>query len=198
MNATETSSRLEIDLPPGFAGMPVANDDDLNRRHAWAVGQKLAGSAGKTSEEFGGYLMALVPTMQRNGVRVFGKFAVGERPADLATLTLSVAQWPDGGDPAVLAAAYRRRHPAADVQLVRLPIGPAMAAIEGGEFRLPPEVTGQPVEQIRPRIQAVYQIPLPDGEFVAILSVTAESEEAWPAVMQVTAGVAHSLRRRES
>jgi hypothetical protein len=184
---------LQIDLPPGFAGMPVSSDDKLNRGHAWTVAENLASGAGKTIEEFGSYLMALVPTMQANGIRVFGKFAVGSRKGDVATLTLGVAQWPDtapGNRDALVAAMaeeYRGRHKRAVVQPVRLPIGPALVAISGGEYRFPER-------DVRTQIKAEYQIPLPDGSSVVILSVIAESEDAWPAVAEATAKVAWSLR----
>ncbi|MET8994629.1 hypothetical protein [Amycolatopsis sp. NPDC004169] len=180
---------LEIDLPPGFAGLPVGRDDRLDRRHAWMAAEGSAASV----EEFGSYLMALVPAMQANGVRVFGKFAVGPRKGDVATLTLGVARWPQtapGNRDAVVAAMaeeYRARHKHAVVQPVRLPIGPAVVAISGGEFRLPER-------DVRTQIKAEYQIPLPDGRSVVILSVVAESEDAWPAVAEATAKVAWSLR----
>jgi hypothetical protein len=184
---------LQIDLPPGFAGLPVANDDNLNRGHAWTVAESLAAGAGKTIEEFGSYLMALVPTMQANGVRVFGKFAVGPRQGDVATLTLGVVQWPElapGNRDAVVAAMaeqYRDSHPRAAVQPVRLPVGPAVVAISGGEYHLPEG-------DLRAQIKAEYQIPLPDRQSVVILSVVAGSEDAWPAVAEATAKVAWSLR----
>jgi hypothetical protein len=188
---------LRIDLPPGFAGMPVGSDDKLNRDHAWLVAGNLAAGAGKSVEEFGGYLMALVPTMQANGIRVFGKFAVGPREGDVATLTLGVAQWPDtapGNRDAVVAALaeqYRSRHKHAVVQPVRLPVGPAVVAISGGEFRLPGHA-------VRTQLKAEYQIPLPDGRSVVILSVVAGSEDSWPAIADATAKVAWSLRGDEA
>ncbi|HET6703783.1 hypothetical protein [Amycolatopsis sp.] len=187
---------LQIDLPPGFAGMPVGSDDRMNRSHAWMVAENAAAGAGKSVEEFGNYLMALVPTMQANGIRVFGKFAVGIRKGDVATLTLGVAQWPaeaPGSRDALVAAMveeYRSRHKRAVVQPVRLPIGPAIVAISGGEFHLPER-------DVRTQIKAEYQIPLPDGRSVVILSVVAESEDAWPAVAEATARVAWSLRSGE-
>ncbi|WP_242546273.1 hypothetical protein [Amycolatopsis sp. MtRt-6] len=188
---------LQIDLPPGFAGMPVGTDDKMNRGHAWTIAENAAAGAGTSVEEFGSYLMALVPAMQANGIRVFGKFAVGPRKGDVATLTLGVAQWPDtapGNRDALVAALaeeYRGRHKRAVVQPVRLPIGPAIVAISGGEFHLPEQ-------DVRTQIKAEYQIPLPDGRSVAILSVVAESEDAWPAVAEATARVAWSLRSEET
>ncbi|MFG1640813.1 hypothetical protein ACGFMK_11040 [Amycolatopsis sp. NPDC049252] len=188
---------LQIDLPPGFAGMPVGSDDKMNRGHAWTVAENLASGAGKSIEEFGSYLMALVPTMQANGIRVFGKFAVGPRQSDVATLTLGVVRWPETAprNPdavvAAMAEQYRRSHPRAVVQPVRLPIGPAVVAISGGEFHLPEG-------DVRAQIKAEYQIPLPDGRSVVVLSVAAGSDDAWPAVAEATARVAWSLRGQEN
>jgi hypothetical protein len=186
---------LQIDLPPGFAGLPVGADDKMNRGQAWTIAENLG--SGTSIEDFAGYLMALVPAMQANGIRVFGKFAVGRRKGDVATLTLGVAQWPDtapGNRDAVVAALaeqYRGRHKRAVVQPVRLPIGPAIVAISGGEFHLPDG-------DVRAQIKAEYQIPLPDGRSVVILSVVAESEDAWPAIAEATAKVAWSLRGEEA
>jgi hypothetical protein len=188
---------LQIDLPPGFAGLPVGNDDRMNRGHAWTLAENLAVGAGQSVEEFGSYLMALVPAMQANGVRVFGKFAVGPRKGDVATLTLGVAQWPETApgsrDALVVAMAeqYRSRHKRAVVHPVRLPIGPAVVAISGGEFHLPEQ-------DVRAQLKAEYQIPLPDGRSVVILSVVAGSEDAWPAIAEATARVAWSLRSGET
>ena len=50
---------------------------------------------------------------------------------------------------------------------------------------------------MRTQIKAEYQIPLPDGRSVVILSVVAESEDAWPAVAEATAKVAWSLRSEQ-
>ncbi|SEF28969.1 hypothetical protein SAMN05421837_104439 [Amycolatopsis pretoriensis] len=185
---------LQIDLPPGFAGLPVGADDRMNRGHAWTIAGNVA--SGTSVEEFGSYLMALVPAMRANGIRVFGKFAVGRRKGDVATLTLGVAQWPDAAPGnrdalvAALAEQYRGRHKHAVVQPVRLPIGPALVAISGGGFHLPER-------DVRTEIKAEYQIPLPDDRSVVILSVVAESEDAWPAVAEATAKVAWSLRAEE-
>ncbi|MEU8631425.1 hypothetical protein AB0C38_04590 [Amycolatopsis sp. NPDC048633] len=186
---------LQIDLPPGFAGMPVGTDDKMNRGHAWTIAENLA--SGTSIEEFGSYLMALVPAMQANGIRVFGKFAVGRRKGDVATLTLGVAQWPETSPAnrdalvAAMAEQYRSQHKRAVVRPVRLPIGPAIVAISGGEFHLPER-------DVRTQIKAEYQIPLPDGRSVVILSVVAESDDAWPAVAEATAKVAWSLRSGET
>jgi hypothetical protein len=187
---------LKLDLPPGFAGMPVSNDENLNRGYAWTVAENLSAGAGRSVAEFGSYLMALVPTMQANGIRVFGKFAVGPRETDVATLTLGVVRWPEAaGDRdavvAAMVAEYRYRHPRAVVQPVKLPIGPAVVAVGGGEFRLPER-------DVRTQIKAEYQIPLPDGRSVVVLSVVAGSEDAWPAVAEATAKVAWSLRSQET
>ena len=188
---------LQMDLPPGFAGMPVGADDKMNRGYAWTVAENLAAGAAKSVEEFGSYLMSLVPAMQANGIRVFGKFAVGRRKGDVATLTLGVVQWPETAPSsrdalvAAMAEQYRGRHKRAVVQPVRLPIGPAIVAISGGEFHLPEQ-------DVRTQIKAEYQIPLPDGRSVVILSVVAESEDAWPAVAEATAKVAWSLRSGET
>jgi hypothetical protein len=204
MNATGTAPGLQIDLPPGFIGMPVTNDDTMNARLAWGVGEKVAAHAGKSTEEFAATLMLLAPELKANGVRVFGKFAAGDGPEHLATLSLGVLRWPDADAEmltvrrsavaSALLDVYKKKHPRADARLLRLPIGPAMAAVEAGEYRLPPEYTGRPTEIVRSQAKVEYQIPLPDGEYVAILMVTAESEVGWPAVAEAATRVAYSLR----
>jgi len=205
MTTTEQKSpKLRMDLPPGFVGMPVSGDDETNAGYAWVVGERVAGSIDKTAQQFGSYLMALAPKLKENGIRLVGKFAVGDTPEYVATLTMAVSRWPDA-DPELLAskresvagalvAAYLESHPEADARLVRLPIGPAMAAVEAGEFRLPPAYTGLDETVVRPEVRAEYQIPLPDGESVLILAVAAQSETGWPAIAEQTAVVAHSVR----
>ncbi|MFI5561436.1 hypothetical protein ACIA2T_19330 [Amycolatopsis japonica] len=195
---------LRIDLPPGFIGMPVTGDDTTNARFALGVGEKVAAHAGRSTEDFAAALLTLTSGLKANGVRVFGKFAAGDGPEYLATLSLAVVRWPDA-DPEMLTVrrtavaealldVYRKKHPRADARVIRLPIGPAMAAVEAGEYRLPPEFTGRPTEIVRAQAKVEYQIPLPDGEFLAVLVVAAESETGWPAVAEAASRVAHSLR----
>lgn len=204
MNATETTPSLRIDLPPGFTGMPVTGDDSMNARLAWSISEKVAAPAGRSTEDFAAALMVLTPDLKANGVRLFGKFAAGDGPEYLATLSLGVLTWPDA-DTEMLALrrtavaeallnVYKTKHPQADARLLRLPIGPALAAVEAGEYRLPPTYTGRPTEVVRAQAKVEYQIPLPDGEHVAVLVVTAESKVGWPAVAEAASRVAYSLR----
>ncbi|KFU81593.1 hypothetical protein SAMN04489729_5864 [Amycolatopsis lurida] len=201
---TSTETGLLLDLPPGFIGMPVTADDETNAGIAKALGQKVAEATGTDAGEFSAHLRSLTPYFKENGVRLFGRFAVGEGPEHVATLALgtvrlpSVRTGPAEPDGEVMTSAllnvYRRNHPRADVRAVRLPLGPALAAIEVGEFRLPPELTGRADDLVQPRIKAEFQVPLPTGEGVVILAVTADSMEAWPAVAEAASRVAHSLR----
>ncbi|EMD27104.1 hypothetical protein [Amycolatopsis azurea] len=201
---TSTETGLLLDLPPGFIGMPVTNDDEANAGIATAVGQKVGAATGTSAEQFSDHLLSLTPYLKNNGIRLYGRFAVGEGPESIATLTLGTVSWSAARrerstvDRDVATAAlldvYRRNHPRADARPVRLPIGPALAAIEVGEFRLPPEVTGQAAEVVRLKVRAEYQIPLPGDEGLVILAVTADSMTAWPAIADATARLAHSLR----
>lgn len=204
MTANGGAPALQIDLPPGFTGMPVTDDDTMNARLAWGISEKVAPQAGRSVEDFATALMALTPGLRGNGVRVFGKFAAGDGPEYLATLSLGVLRWP-AADTEMLALrrtavadalldVYKREQPRADARLLRLPIGPAMAAVNAGEFHVPREFTGRPTEIVRVQAKVEYWIPLPDGEHVVILAITAESEAAWPAVAEAASRVAHSLR----
>lgn len=195
---------LQIDLPPGFTGMPVTGDDTMNARFALGISEKVAAHAGRSTEEFAAALMALTPELKANGIRLFGKFAAGDGPEYLATLSFGMVRWPDA-DPEMLTLrraavaealldVHRKKHPLADVRVIRLPIGPAMAAVEAGEYRLPPDFTGRPTETVRVRAKVEYQIPLPGSEYLAVLVVTAESETGWPAVAEAASRVAYSLR----
>ncbi|MFK0247457.1 hypothetical protein ACIQUM_22415 [Amycolatopsis azurea] len=204
MDVTGGAPALQIDLPPGFTGMPVTGDDTMNARFALSVGEKVAAHAGRSTEEFATALMTLTPELKANGVRVFGKFAAGDSPEYLATLSLAVLRWPDADTEMLnlrrdavagaLLDVHRKKHPRADARVIRLPIGPAMAAVEAGEYRLPPEFTGRPTEIVRVQAKVEYQIPLPDSEYLAVLVIAAESEAGWPSVAEAASRIAHSLR----
>ncbi|WP_125801343.1 hypothetical protein [Amycolatopsis sp. WAC 01416] len=198
------TTALQLDLPPGFTGMPVTENDTMNARFALGVSEKAAVHTGRSTEDFAAALLTLTPELKSNGVRVFGKFAAGDSPEYLATLSLAVLRWPDADTEMLtlrrnavaeaLLDVHRKKHPLADARVIRLPIGPAMAAVEAGEYRLPPEFTGRPTENIRAQAKVEYQIPLPDSDYLAVLVVTAESETGWPAVAEAASRVAYSLR----
>ncbi|MFE0023072.1 hypothetical protein [Amycolatopsis sp. NPDC059021] len=205
--STPTLPQVRVDLPPGFAGLPISTSDEQNAAQVWALAGKVAEETGQSREEFAQYLHALTPGLAEQGVRLFGRFAVGDDNPGLATLTVAIQAWPArppegfGDNPHIVAAAlaeqYRERHPGADARAIPLAIGPAMVAVEQGEFRLPPAVTGDD-EVVRPGLRIEVQIPLPDNAGLAVLSVVSGDEAQWEAVVEQTRLIANSVRVDEA
>lgn len=84
-----------------------------------------------------------------------------------------------------------------DVRVVELTAGPAMVAASAGEYRLPPEITGQPETVVRPEFKAEFQLPTPDGKRLVVMAVTTDSEAGWSAVAAEAMRIANSIRFEE-
>ncbi|WP_158881842.1 hypothetical protein [Amycolatopsis anabasis] len=195
--------RILLDVPPGFTGLPLSADGQDNARRVADFAEKAARETGQKPGPVGEFLAGMVNGMLANNVRLFGKFAVGDEEPVLATLSMAIA--PLSGDLAVLDGRrdalvesllrlYREQHPRSDVKIVRLPIGPAVAAVVAGEYRLPGEVTGQLSESVRPVFRTEFQIPTPDGTQVILLSVSADSGDGWPLIAERSVTIARSVR----
>lgn len=182
--------------------MRLTGDIDTDADEIRRVSALTAPESGQSEQELASYLAVFADWLRPQHVVLFGKFATGTEPV-LATVALALVPL-DG--PAVETAAnnldvvagdlhaeFRERHPGADSRVIRLPIGPAVAGLVIGEFRLPPEVTGEPAEVIRPTCRAEFQIPLPGGRALAVLSVSADSADGWPDIADQAGRIARSL-----
>ncbi|MGH3520719.1 MAG: hypothetical protein ACRDQ7_25765 [Haloechinothrix sp.] len=171
---------------------------------------KIAAHAKQNVETTELYLTAVAQSMAANHVRLYGQFAVGgddlDEPA-LASITLAMPPARRSVDPevatieshrntvaALLVKKHRDRRPEADVNVVELGIGSAMAATSAGEYRMPPEVTGQDQVVVRPQFKAEFQIPAPEGVKIIVLAVTTDNEAGWPTVAAAAMRIANSIR----
>lgn len=198
---TRPAPGLRIDVPRGFAGIPITGGPEAIaaavRRLAEQVAEREPGQASDIEENLGG----LAHFLAQREVRLFGRFAVtGEHSSEpaLANLALAVAdlgELPEGvapgSTPRLVAAAtlvkqYRDRHPDADAQVVELSGGPAMIAQRAGD---------QLIGDTRiPEFKAEFQLPSPDTRHLAVLVVTTSDEAAWPAVAAAAMRSANSIR----
>lgn len=92
-----------------------------------------------------------------------------------------------------LQEVLAERYPEAHVQLMSLPAGRAVAIVRAGEYRLPPEVTGQPETQVIPSIGVQVMLPTPSGKEIVVLDCSTSNEQAWPLVAEKAAAVANSI-----
>ncbi|MQA08285.1 MAG: hypothetical protein GEU98_06975 [Pseudonocardiaceae bacterium] len=201
------TAQILVDTPPGFVRLPLPSEEERGTERITALAGQIAQHDGYSAEQMSRYLGLVGTALYDNNVRLFGKFVVGTDEPAVATLTLVLGGLtePDSEDaerirsyPAkaadALLARYRERRPDSDAQVVRLPIGPAVAAATAGEYRLPPEMTGQHEEIVRPVFRAEFQVLAPDGARLIILSVNTNSEAGWPDVARTALEVASSIR----
>lgn len=179
------SLRVLIDTPPGFTGLPLTSDNDVDQASVAGLAEQVSGHTEVSAHQLTQYLAPIAAEANANNVRLFGKFAVGDSEPMLATLVMAVARITEepnstlGSHRGALAASllrkYRERNPQADSRTLSLPIGPAVAGVVTGSYRLPPDVTGDSEEVIRPVFRTELQIPTPDGQTLIFLTISADN-----------------------
>lgn len=206
---TENEPRLRIDLPAGFAGMPITGTEEDVLRSIDGVVARAAENGRTDVDELRTHLTAMTGSLAQQHVRLYGRFAVGgddvAEPA-LATLTLAMPELnttPQQRDllreqrSAVvieLARAYRERVPHAHVRANRVTLGPAIVAHSSGEYHFSADDTGGKGPMVRPEFKAEFQVPTPDLRRIIILVVVTGNEAAWPLVAAQTRRIADSVR----
>lgn len=206
---TAPTPKLLIDVPPGFAGLPITGKGEDIAAHIRELSTKAADSSPQPIDDLEDNLGAIAHFMARENIRLFGRFAVSadDLPEPvLANLALAMPRLDVGRDQVEtirenrhnvakeLVKLYRERFPDADVHEVTLDMGPAMVAQRAGEFHIPPAATGRPDEVVRTEFKAEFQIPTPDGLRLVIMTVTTDSEAGWPAVAAEAVRIANGIR----
>jgi hypothetical protein len=192
--------RIQLDVPPGFTGLPLSSSDEDNSRRIHQLAMRRPERSEPTAEQ----LERLAASEGSTEIRLFGRFAVGGEHPSLATVTLATVPLPARDtmltpeERGLLAEAlleqYRDRHPEAEVKIARFPLGPAIVAVVAGEYRLPPEVSGGPAESVIPSYRVEFQLPTPDGLHLIFLGVRTETERDWPLVVEHAVAMARSIR----
>jgi hypothetical protein len=175
------SPRLTVDLPRGFAGLTVGDSAAGTEGNVRDLARRFAVHSGQNEDRATRGLGVLAALMAPRGVRLFGRFAVGDPPV-LATLALAVVPVSAPVKETVLVERYRERHPHAWACLVALPIGPAMVAVTAGSYQGTVE-----------RQEFTLESRVPVGSHVVVLTVTTADERGWPAVATEAMRVAGSL-----
>lgn len=210
MTTATDATKFAIDLPAGFVGMPLGSSPGVNAYFAEQVAHRVADRGGPPAAEFAPNLLTFAQEMSDPDLRVFGKFAVGDADPSTAALALAVLPLDDerGGrmpssaerDQLVraLIRVYVQRVPDADVRPITLPMGPALAAVTTGEFRVPAGHQGRATETVIPVFRVELQIPTPDARHLVIMSVNSNDERHFTLVAQQTLEIARTLRVDES
>ncbi|OLT44194.1 hypothetical protein BJF85_20140 [Saccharomonospora sp. CUA-673] len=212
---TENEPRLRVDLPPGFAGIPITGSEEDVLRSIDRMVARAAETAQATQttppnvDELRAQLTALTGALAEQRIQLYGRFAVdGAEPTEpaLATLTLAMRELtttPEqrdllgdqrGAIVAELARAYRKRVPDARVEAQRITLGPAVVAYRAGSYHFTDEETGGRGPDVRPEFKVEVQIPTPDLTRIIVLVVVTGSEAAWPSTIAHTAAIANSIR----
>jgi hypothetical protein len=165
--------RLTLDLPPGFAGLPLGDSAEETAAYIRDTARQLAD---RTGRDVTGELGTLAAVMAKRWIRLLGRFAVCADEPALATLALAVV--PLGAEKSVPP-----RDPHASTRAVRLPIGPAQLIVRAGDRLLP--------SGARPELSAEFRVATPGA--LVVLTVTTNSEPAWPAVAAEAMRVATSM-----
>jgi hypothetical protein len=201
--------KLLIDVPAGFAGIPITGSGEQVADHVRRLAEQMTAAQperGAANEE---HLGGLAHFLAQRNVRLFGRFAASDddtaEPA-LANLVVAILKLDTShnaatsGSPnrnmimAMLVKQYLRRHPDAEARVVQLESGPALVAQRAGGHRISPETSGKPHGVVIPEFKAEFQILAPDAASLAVMVVTTTSEVGWPAVAAEAMRVANSVR----
>lgn len=199
---------LHIDVPPGFAGIPITGSGEQIAARVRALATKAAETTEHSAEELAESIGAMAHFMAREDIRLFGRFAVSDETMPepvLANLALAMVALDVDSDLAEtvgdnrgevakqLVRRYRERFPDADVHPVTLDAGPAMVAQRAGEYHIPAELTRGRGAVVRTEFKAEFQIPSPDGRRLVVMTVTTGDERAWPLVAAEAVRIANSI-----
>jgi hypothetical protein len=206
---TPVEPRLLIDVPAGFAGIPITGSGEQIADHIRRLAEQIEapdpGQGTSNEESLGG----IAHFLAQHDVRLFGRFAASDDDlAEPALANLAVAMPTLETPPGVVAAVspnrnaiaamlvkqYLRRHPNAEAHVVTLASGPALVAQRAGDHRISPEVAGQSHDVVIPEFKAEVQVPSPDATRLVVMVVTTTSEAGWPAVAAEAMCVANSIR----
>lgn len=199
---------LSIDVPPGFAGIPITGGGEQIAARVRELAATAAESAPHSADELAESFGAMAHFMAREDIRLFGRFAVSDETMPepvLANLALALPALDVDDDLAEtvgnnrgevakqLVARYRERFPDADVHQVTLDAGPAMVAQRAGEYHIPAALSRGRGEVVRTEFKAEFQIPSPDGRRLVVMTVTTGSEQGWPLVAAEAVRIANSI-----
>ncbi|MGH3917386.1 MAG: hypothetical protein ACRDTC_28835 [Pseudonocardiaceae bacterium] len=196
---------LRLRPPAGFVPLPLDADQERRSRGARELAQRMSGAVGMPVDELTDAVLAVGERVGGLNVRLLGSFAVTSSgdPATAAMVltvqelraTRSALSAEDRSSAArALHELVRRRSPDAESQVIQLPVGPAVATVFLGEFRIPPERSGRDAELVVPVHRAQFLIPAPTGRHLVVLEVSTGSEQAWPAVAEQAVATARSIR----
>lgn len=173
MTSRTAAGAVSFQPPPGYAGIPLA--EDIDDRGA-AIRQVIA--AGMLT------LPDVEPTVRAGLVlAVTALDGNGPEPSSTARRVLSEG----------LAERLRRDKPAADVGVVDVPAGPAAAVIETGEYRLPPaDPQAEPL--VVPLCRAQVFLPAPDCRRLVVLDCSTGSVEHEERFAALAVDVLRSIR----
>lgn len=201
--------QLLVDVPAGFAGIPITSSGEDITRHLRGLVARSAESGYQEQDELLDNLGAVAHTMARENIRLFGRFAVADESSPepaLANLALAMPRLDVDAEHAdtlkqnrvlvvrELLRRYRERVPDADVRSHRVALGPALIAQRAGEYHFPAELTHGQGPRVRTEFKVEFQIPSPDMMWLVIMTVTTGSEQAWPLVAAQARRVADSVR----
>jgi hypothetical protein len=203
-------ARPELHLPPGFTGLPMDSTAERTAANVRELAIKVTGATSRPSNEVQAELAMLAEILADKNVRLLGKFSAEDNSLDepaTGTLAILVQSLGSPDDNIVAQAAenrqvlvnalvkqYRERNPVADARSVELPIGPALVAVFGGDYHLPPEITGNPKTQKVPEFTAEFQIPTPDASHLVMMTIKCNNETGWPAVANTAMRIAESIK----
>jgi hypothetical protein len=196
--------RVYLTLPESFMQIPLDADEEARAARIGALVERGADVSGGTvdAEQIFQALVFLV-TFSENLV---------DEGAQLAALMLAPRADGNGFDHFTLAMALaetdltppetavqgtleivQRRTPSADVRLVDLPCGPAVASVEVGAYHFPAEINpaGNAVELPQGKFQ--MHIPIPGEPWMAIFDMTTTALDDWADSCMLVAAIMQTV-----
>ncbi|WP_162788453.1 hypothetical protein [Amycolatopsis albispora] len=189
-----TTPRISLTVPPGFTGLSLAGNPETLADRIRSLAGELAPRTGVTAAELAFHLARVADWTGPHGVRLLGKFAVGDPDPALASLTLMLRPLggvlPEPREEAVagLGRSLRERRPSCQIRPITLAAGPAIAVLTEGEFRFPDDRGTRPVFRID------FHLPTPGGRGLVVLSVSADTGERQAEIATAAVRVANSIR----
>lgn len=211
MNSSHDFSgfRLNIHVPPSFAGIPLTGEPEQVDAHIRQLAERMTETTGEGQVRSEESLRETVRFLAQRQIRLFGRFAAEDDTTDgpvLADLALTIPQISHEKLSATrqnhsIAAAklveqYKQRHEGAEAEVVNLISGPGLI----GRRRIdhhPPSEAGYPDGTVIPKFRTDFQIPSPTVSHIVIMTATTNSESGWDAVTKEAAQIANTIRFEE-
>jgi hypothetical protein len=204
IDAETTYPSIFFALPPEFTEIPL--DDDVEVRGA-RIAEIVQHGLDTSPEEYDEQAIAeavalwvvISQNIEEEGAQ-FGALMIAPKDdgseSDTMTLAMMFAET-QIAPPAIAVTGVleilTRRLPNADVRVIELPCGPAVAAVEQGAYHFPAELHPDHVAVDLPQGRFQVYIPVPDQPWMVVFDMTTSAVDQWDDCCEMMAGVMRTV-----